>query len=100
MVYVHTSHDGSAQVSDSDGSERRQRETVGTVEHCSCGLAGFLATAVVFALFYPTLVALASHLHLLSTTALVAGLVTVWLATWLAFELAWEWRSAGWSADA
>jgi len=97
---VHTPHDDATAMRDGGTSEPRERDGVGTVEHCSCGLAGFLTTAVVFALFYPTLVALASHLHLLSSTALVAVLVTVWLATWLAFELAWQWRSTRRSADA
>ncbi len=75
-------------------SERTPQETVGTVEHYLCGLTGSLATMGLVALFYPTLVAVTRPLHILSTTALVVILTTVWIGIWFALELAWEWRAS------
>jgi hypothetical protein len=80
-----------------DGSPRAPggcpARTVGTLEHWSCGLAGLVATAAVVLVGYPVLVWLVRPLQLLSTTALLLLLVGVWLITWLALELAWEWRA-------
>lgn len=68
-------------------------ETVGTVEHCSCGLLGLLATAAIVVAIYPMLVALTQPLFVLSSTAIVFVLFAIWLVTWLLLELAWEWRA-------
>lgn len=73
--------------------DRSNRETIGTAEHCLCGLAGALATAGIVAFLYPALVTLTSPLDLLSSTTLVVLLVTTWFMTWFGFELLWEWRA-------
>jgi hypothetical protein len=44
-------------------------------------------------LFYPVLVAVTRPLQLLSSTAIAFVLVFLWLLTWLAIEIVWEWRS-------
>lgn len=69
------------------------RETVGAVEHYSCGLAGLLATAVALVFVYPALVSMTRPLYLLSSVALVSIVVTAWVLAWLSFELVWEWRA-------
>lgn len=89
---MNTSRGGGRNRTNPDPSEQGPRETVGTVEHCLCGLAGFFVTAAMVALLYPTLVAVTRPLHVLSSTALVVILTTVWVVTWLGLELVWTWR--------
>ncbi|MDS0260276.1 hypothetical protein NDI56_12805 [Haloarcula sp. S1CR25-12] len=67
--------------------------TVGTVEHCLCGVAGLLCTGAILALWYPALVAVTQPLYVLSSTAVVAVVTTLWLLTWLGVEFVWEWRA-------
>lgn len=74
-------------------AERHLPETVGTVEHCLCGIVGFLCTGLVLALCYPSLVAATRPLYVLSSTAVVAVTTTLWLLTWLGAEFVWEWRA-------
>jgi hypothetical protein len=73
--------------------EDERRETVGAVEHYTCGLVGLLATAVCVVLVYPALVSATRPLHLLSSVALVFIVVTAWVLVWLSFEVVWEWRA-------
>jgi len=68
--------------------------SVGTAEHCLCGLVGLLCTGVVLALYYPMLVTVTQPLYVLSSTALIAIITTLWLLTWLGAECVWEWRTA------
>lgn len=82
------------------GSERsRREEPVSAAEHYSCGLVGLLATAVLALFFYSYLVALTRPLHLFASTALVFGLVLVWLVVWMTLELAWEWRTGRFATE-
>lgn len=76
-----------------DASETDRNATVGALEHYSCGLAGLVATAVVVAAFYPTLVAATRPLYLLSSVALVSVVITAWVLVWLSLEFVWEWRT-------
>jgi hypothetical protein len=73
--------------------EDERRETVGAVEHYTCGLVGLLATTVCVVLLYPALVSATRPLHLLSSVALVFIVVTAWVLVWLSFEVVWEWRA-------
>jgi len=73
--------------------ERCLPETVGTVEHCLCGVVGLLCTVAILALWYPALVAATQSLYVLSSTAVVAVVTTLWLLTWLGAEFVWEWRA-------
>jgi hypothetical protein len=52
---------------------------------------------VVFA--YPIIVALTQPLYVLSSTLIVFALFAIWLVTWLALEVAWEWRAGRLSLD-
>lgn len=79
--------------------EQRPPETVGTVEHCLCGVAGLVCTGVVLALWYPALVAVTEPLYVLSSTAVVVIVTTLWLLTWLTVEFAWEWRTGRLSVE-
>lgn len=99
MVRVYTPRGGRRVRPGREETGPAASDRLGTVEHCSCGLAGLVTAVGAGALLYPTLVALTSHLHLLSSTALVALLVGTWLACWLGFELAWEWRARRLSTD-
>lgn len=90
VVRVHIPHDSERDSPRPERSNAHPEATVGTVEHCSCGLVGFLAAVVAVAVFYPTLVALTQPLHLLSSTALVALTACIWVAVWLVLEIAWE----------
>lgn len=76
-----------------DRGEQYDSGTVGTVEHCLCGVAGLLCTVALLAVLYPTLVAVTQPLYVLSSTALVAIATTLWLLTWLGAEFVWEWRT-------
>jgi hypothetical protein len=42
--------------------------------------------------FYPVLVGVTRPLRLLSSTAVVVALVSVWLLVWLGLEVVLEWR--------
>lgn len=68
-------------------------ETVGTVEHCLCGVVGLLCTGAVLAVLYPALVTITRPLSVLSSTAVVAIVATLWLLTSLGVEFVWEWRA-------
>jgi len=78
---------------DSYTPEQRLPGTVGTVEHCLCGLVGLLCTGLVLALWYPALVAATRSLYVLSSTAVVVIVTALWLLTWLGVEFVWEWRA-------
>lgn len=67
--------------------------TVGTVEHCACGLAGAILTVLLVGPFYPVLLDFVRPLHLLSSTVVVVALAATWFAIWLALEFVWEWRA-------
>lgn len=71
-----------------------ERSLIGIVEHSLCGIAGLLCTGLVLALWYPALVTLTEPLYVLSSTALIAIAISVWLLTWLGVEFLREWRSA------
>jgi hypothetical protein len=73
--------------------DRAAPETVGAVEHYSCGLVGLFATAVALVFVYPALVAATRPLYLLSSVALVFVVITAWVLVWLSLELVWEWRA-------
>ncbi len=90
---------GGAGTPEPETGQSTDRETVSTVEHCSCGLAGLLATAVLVIFVYPVLVAVTQPLYVLSSTLIVFALFAVWLVTWLALELAWEWRAGRLTVD-
>ena len=79
--------------------ERCLSGTVGTVEHCLCGVVGLLCTGAILALWYPALVAATQPLYVLSSTAVVAVTTTVWLLTWFGVELVWEWRAGRLSTE-
>jgi len=74
-------------------AEQRLTGTVGTAEHCLCGVAGLLCTGAILVLWYPALVAVTRPLYVLSSTAVVAISTTLWLLTWLGVECVWEWRA-------
>ena len=74
-------------------TDTRREESVGVVEHFSCGLFGLLATAAVLVFVYPALVAATRPLYLLSSVALVFVVITAWVLVWLSLELVWEWRA-------
>ena len=94
-VYIpHGGGGGRRPLSDETGEHR-----VGGVEHFSCGVAGLAAAVTVVVLTYPLLLAVARPLHLLSTTAIVFVFVGLWLATWAAFEVAWEWNAGRLSGE-
>ena len=42
--------------------------------------------------FYPALVGVTRHLRLLSSTAVVVALVSVWLLVWVGLGTLFEWR--------
>lgn len=71
----------------------RSAKTAGVVEHYCCSLAGLLVTIGVCLLLYPELVVATLPFAMLSTTSLVFLLFGTWAASWLAFELIWEWAS-------
>ncbi len=74
-------------------TEQCRPGTVGAVEHYLCGVIGLCCTGVVLALWYPALVAVTRPLYVLSSTAVVAVVTTLWLLTWLGVEFVWEWRA-------
>ncbi len=80
-------------------SEQALSGAVGTAEHCLRGVTGFLITGAVIAPLYPTLVAATRPLHLLSSTALVVILITVWMLTWFALEYVLELRAGRSTAE-
>ena len=80
-------------------AEESKPDTVGRVEHYSCGAAGLLVTAVSVSLVYPLLVALTRPLSVLSSTAVTVVFVVAWLTTWTLLECAWAWRSGRATAD-
>ena len=80
-------------------SEQCLPETVGTVEHCLCGVAGLLCTVAILALWYPALVAATQSLYVLSSTAVVAVVTPLWLLAWLGVEFVWQWRAGRLGAE-
>ncbi|MDS0243682.1 hypothetical protein NDO74_20490 [Haloferax sp. S2CR25-2] len=70
-----------------------QPAQIDATERYVCSLIGLGAVAAVLFLFYPLLLAVTRPLHLLSITALVFVLATVWLVVWLGSELVWEWQT-------
>ncbi|WP_254824123.1 hypothetical protein [Haloglomus halophilum] len=79
--------------SNSSGAVPEQTRTVGTVEHCSCGMAALVVTAVAVVLLYSSLVAVTTALGLLGSTMLVLVVFAAWFGTWLLLEVAWEWHA-------
>ena len=90
---MYTSHGGGANDNRDVFADEAGANTVGRVEHYSCGAAGLLVTATSVFLLYPVLVALARPLYLLSSTALAVLFVVTWFTTWALFECVWEWRA-------
>ena len=66
---------------------------VGAVQHYACAVASLLATGLILLAGYSALVALTRPLHVLSSTALVFAVVSLWLLMWAALEVTWEWRA-------
>ena len=97
MVYV--SHGGGTNGDPDAFVEESEPDTVGRVEHYSCGVAGLLVTAVSVFFVYPLLVALARPLSVLSSTAVTLAFVVAWFVTWALFECALTWRSGRATAD-
>jgi hypothetical protein len=56
-------------------------------------VASLLVTTAVLSVAYPALVALTRPLHVLSSTALVFGVLSLWLWLWMGLELGWVWRA-------
>lgn len=52
-------------------------------------MAALVATAVVVAIGYPTLVAVTAPLNLFASTTIVFGVVFAWLLLWASVELGW-----------
>jgi len=89
-----TPHNGDPRNQDAcTSSEQDCLCTVGTAEHCLCGLTGSLFAVAIIAVLYPTLVALTEPLYVLSSTALVVITTMLWLLIWFGLECAWEWRA-------
>ena len=63
-----------------------------TVEHIVSCVLGLVAMGAVAVPFYPVLVGATRPLRLLSSTAVVVALVSVWLLVWLGLEVVLEWR--------
>lgn len=63
-----------------------------TVEHAASCVLGLVAMGVVAVPFYPVLVGVTRPFRLLSSTAVVVALVSVWLLVWLGLEVVLEWR--------
>ncbi len=84
---------GGRSQSNSSGAVPEQARTVGTVEHCSCGMAALVATVGAVVLLYSSLVAVTTALGLLGSTMFVLGVFAVWFVTWFVLELVWEWRA-------
>ncbi|WP_324665008.1 hypothetical protein [Haloarcula sediminis] len=80
-------------------SEQFPSGTVSTAEHCLCGIAGLVCTGAILALWYPALVAVTQPLYVLSSTAVVAVVTTLWLLTSLGVEFVWEWRAGRLSGE-
>jgi hypothetical protein len=79
--------------SDSSGAGSEQVCPVGAVEHCSCGVAALVVTAVAVVLLYSSLVAVTTALGLLGSTMLVLIVFAAWFVTWFVLELVWEWHA-------
>lgn len=67
--------------------------SVGAVPHYACAVTSLLVTGVVLLVGYPVLVALTRPLYVLSSTALVFAVLSLWLGLWATFELTWVWRA-------
>jgi hypothetical protein len=65
----------------------------GAVEYYASAVAGLVATGLLVAAFYPTLVAMTAPLELFSSTVIVFVLVLVWVVLWSGVELVWTWGS-------
>lgn len=83
----------------SDSSRQTAPETVGTVNHCLCGISCLAVSVAVVAVLYPALTAVTRPLHLLSSTALVLILVVLWVLFWLGLEVARGQRASRQAAD-
>nr|WP_233341029.1 hypothetical protein [Haloprofundus sp. MHR1] len=63
------------------------------VEYCVCGAVGLALTTVLALAFYSRLAAVAEPLGLLSSTAIVFAILSMWLLLWVVFGSIWEWRA-------
>lgn len=99
MVRVNNHHTGDPDPSNTSeqgngaSPEQLGGGTVGTVEHCTCGLLAALVTATIVGAFYPALLSVIRPFELLSSTTLVVALAATWILLWLVLELLWEWRA-------
>ena len=99
MWLVYASHGGGTNGDPDVFAEESGPNTVGRVEHYSCGAAGLLVTAASVFLVYPFLVALTRPLSVLSSTAVTVTFVVMWFVTWTVFECVLTWRSGRATAD-
>jgi hypothetical protein len=67
--------------------------SVGVAEHCVCGAVGLLATLLTLVGGYSLFLAATRPLGMFASTALVFLAVALWIGSWLALELLWEWRA-------
>jgi hypothetical protein len=72
------------------GSRGRTVDTT-SKQHYTCGIVGLGLTAVSIFFAYSVLVAVASLVPLLSTTAIVFVAVVTWFLLWLTLDVAWSW---------
>lgn len=70
-----------------------QADDYNLVEQYACCLTGLGVMSAIAVLFYPVLVAVTQPLQVLSSTAVVFVLISVWLLAWMGVVVIWEWRA-------
>ena len=70
-----------------------QGDDYNPVEQYTCCVTGLVVMCAIAVLFYPVLIAVTQPLQILSSTAVVFVLISVWLLAWVGVVAIWEWRA-------